>query len=377
MRSLFRTVLVVCAACASFPGHGYEVVTHEKMSREAVKASALFTKSSGVGANLGLSYAVDDGRQSFPNSNGIRTAVIDLFVEGSNFEDGSTRFLSHFYDPIYNRPLTVFGVELGQRSPDWALEDSALFTAQQYSYKDAREYFYKALTLPSKAERDKHFGLTFQTLGQVIHHVQDMAQPQHTRNDAHPPGSGHRGLYESHTDRPEVRGGLPYTGYGSVLFSTPRRFWTSGDGRGIAEFTNTNFVSAGTNYELQGGQPASNRQYFNPQPTRFGQALLISALLAEEGQTTTLSGAMDFVENEVWDRNTGHQVTNPRSASYSIFDADLTNYNATVTYTWLGPRVTIDRLFTLNRFNFKAAYPHLIPKAVGYSAEPRSTGRSA
>ena len=104
---------------------------------------------------------------------------------GARFEDDFPRFLNHFYDPIYNRPLTVLGIAAGERSPDWALEDNTDFGKQEFSLRHAREYLYKALTLPTKPERDKHFGLTFQTLGQVIHHVQDMAQPQHVRNDAY------------------------------------------------------------------------------------------------------------------------------------------------------------------------------------------------
>src|SRR4029079_3052981 len=65
------------------------------------------------------------------------------------------------------------------------LEDAGSFLTQTNSYRDARNYLYEALTGPTELERRKSFGLMFQTLGQVIHHLQDMAQPQHVRNDAH------------------------------------------------------------------------------------------------------------------------------------------------------------------------------------------------
>ena len=355
-------------------GWAYEVNTHSEMSRAAFQVSVLNNDPQRL-SSLGIS-----SKDGFPNSRipDKKWRIIDLFAMGANFEDGFTpcdaRPRNHFFDPIYNRGLNVGGIS-GQRSPDWALEDIGVTAEQEFSLRDARDHFYKALTLPTQKERDRHFGLTFQTLGQVIHHLQDMAQPQHVRNDLHINFgecwlknifglAENPSLYEQYTK--VNTGSLPYTGYRSLLFATPRRFWTTGDGRGMADFTNANFVSAGTNYELRGSQPASNRQYAEPFPFGFGAPVPIAQLLAEEGQTTTLTGTVNFVENAVWDRNTDLQI-NRRSASYSIFDADLAAYNATVTYTWLGPRVTVDRLFTLNRFNFKAAYPHLIPKAVAHT----------
>ncbi len=63
--------------------------------------------------------------------------------------------------------------------------------------------------------------------------------------------------------------------------------------------------------------------------------------------------------------------------THSIPDGDVATCNIKATCVWIGRKATFDRLFTLNRFNFKAACPHLISKAVAYSAEPPATGRSA
>jgi hypothetical protein len=83
------------------------------------------------------------------------------------------------------------------------------------------------LTSPTADERKGFFGKTFQTLGQVIHHTQDMAQPQHVRNDAHRDaifpclipgglfGFYSPSLYEKYT---KGVGNLPFTGYGPVMF---------------------------------------------------------------------------------------------------------------------------------------------------------------
>ena len=54
-----------------------------------------------------------------------------------------------------------------------------------YSWYDVRDYYYKALTLPTKTEKDTYFAQTFRGLGQVMHLVQDASVPAHSRDDAH------------------------------------------------------------------------------------------------------------------------------------------------------------------------------------------------
>ncbi|MGD9853036.1 MAG: hypothetical protein AB7T38_17445 [Nitrospirales bacterium] len=56
---------------------------------------------------------------------------------------------------------------------------------QEWSWNDAREYYFKALTSETKAERDENWGKTFRALGQVMHLLQDSANPSHVRNDLH------------------------------------------------------------------------------------------------------------------------------------------------------------------------------------------------
>src|SRR3990172_7950744 len=43
-----------------------------------------------------------------------------------------------------------------------------------------------ALTSPTDTERQANFAKTFKGLGHLIHLIQDVAQPAHVRNDAHP-----------------------------------------------------------------------------------------------------------------------------------------------------------------------------------------------
>lgn len=350
----------------------YEVQTHEAMSEKSVEASILF-KDKTVLSNIGIK----DIKQTFPNSQGDDKDIIELFRNGARFEDNLLlgtvlRVRHHFFDPLYNRPLTILGIAAGEKSPDWALEDLEDIGSQAFSFRHARDYLYKALTLPSEQERKKNFGLTFQTLGHVIHHIQDMAQPQHVRNDIHPSIGAHKSLYEEYTDG--HRGELSYTA-DSVMFPRPRDFWTNANNTGLAQFTNRNFVSAGTNFQLSSGQPAANSVYPQPRPAGGETPVDIQQLFAaaslpppRDQDGNLLRGDIVFVGSNV------DGVPNPRASTLSIFDQDLKAYNKTITYDadpldpTFGGQVTVDRLFTFNQFNFRAAYPFLIPKAVGYSA---------
>jgi len=187
MKNNFIAILVILLSAQT--SLAYEINTHIKLSDEAVNASTL-SKDQATLTSLGLK-SVDDKKDVFPNSkdpNKPRT-VRELIQDGADFEDDTDpikRPLNHFFDPIRNKPLNIIGVPLlNETSPDWALEDNKEITKQAFSFKDARDYLYKALILSTKDARKKHFALTFQTLGQVIHHIQDMAQPQHVRNDQH------------------------------------------------------------------------------------------------------------------------------------------------------------------------------------------------
>jgi len=363
----------------------YEIETHADMSREAAKTSVLKdTTPSGVLRTLGLNYPIEENViQVFPNSKtGEKKSILELIRDGARFEDTLIRIpprpLNHFFDPVNNRPLTVAGISVGEKSPDWALEDNGSIGNQGFSYLDAQNYFYQALTATSQADHDRNFGMTFQILGHVIHHIQDMAQPQHVRNDPHcdavycigPFRNPSR--YEKYTDT--HRGELPYTA-DPVTFPNARAFWTNDAGTGIAQFTNRNFVSAGTNFQLLNGQPAVNSTYSRPQPTGSETPIDIQQLFTEANMPpprdqngNLLQGDIVFIGSDV------DGVPNSRASTLSIFDQDLKTYNTTVDYdadpfdpTSTG-QVIVDRLFTLNQFNFRAAYPFLIPKAVAYSA---------
>ncbi len=190
-RSALLILLLVSAALWRH-AFAYEVKTHEQMSQRAFDQSYLVTKN--ILPGLGLP---DVSKNQFPNSKGKKLSIRELIAFGSIQEDDRASGtqaayppLRHFYDPITGLPLFISGYE-GQSvpSPDWATEDGATYdhltVGQEFSFRDGRRYFYEALTEKDKTKREEKFGRTFQTIGMVIHHVQDMAQPQHVRNDMH------------------------------------------------------------------------------------------------------------------------------------------------------------------------------------------------
>jgi len=136
----------------------------------------------------------------------------------------AVRPLNHFFDPVHNLPLTlggaIGGTQLGRKNPDWALGATDAYTdvnarddqrRNHFSVFDARETMWRALTLRDKNMspnisvagiadgeplRKAYWATTFRALGDLVHMIQDMGQPQHTRNEPHN-GFGTNGVQES------------------------------------------------------------------------------------------------------------------------------------------------------------------------------------
>jgi hypothetical protein len=249
-----------------------------------------------------LGYKFAPEKCGLPDQDPLDAANGD-FVHG-------VRVVNHFYDPINDVPLnagTGCGVgPTGQclKSVDWALGNVDSFatppvvdTARRnhFTYADARENMWRALTgergigappytgaahAADAQERIYRWATAFRSLGDVTHLLQDGAQPQHVRNDAHSPfTSGERQAYEGYTNARVIGTGgasvnsyvreffaqpqqltvpLVVTGnYPAVTFSTPLRFFTTrlkSDGPavlpdaryGLMDYTNRSFFTGGT-----------------------------------------------------------------------------------------------------------------------------------
>ncbi|OGL46731.1 MAG: hypothetical protein A2W05_02170 [Candidatus Schekmanbacteria bacterium RBG_16_38_10] len=103
-----------------------------------------------------------------------------------------TRSVNHFHNPLLpwdqaGLDDSVFGISFtGQSSVLWSQRPIGTQSpGGYYSWHDAREYFYRALTSGSQTDREKNFADTFRAVGQLMHLVEDASVAMHTRNDIH------------------------------------------------------------------------------------------------------------------------------------------------------------------------------------------------
>lgn len=126
------------------------------------------------------------------HSRKLSSEEAELVISGSVDEDSPVlRVVNHFYDPVYG-----IGINDSRTALDWALGD---IPENEYSWQKAISYY---------AEGDEN--KAFLALGRILHLIEDMSVPDHTRNDPHI-GVGAKGLYtgespyESWTDKNKNR----------------------------------------------------------------------------------------------------------------------------------------------------------------------------
>ncbi|HYR27604.1 MAG TPA: hypothetical protein VEU30_04020 [Thermoanaerobaculia bacterium] len=187
-----------------------------------------------------------------------------LLGQGANNEDLFPRSLNHFFDPIHRAPLSFPGacLPVGIPAVDWALEESAL---NNRDLGDAKAFYFDYLLAANPGTRDVYLKELFLTLGHVIHLVQDMAQPEHTRNDQHLEFSnlllrngtapsvweewGETNLLpQTLPNGARIPAAVSYDGYPNVALPDYRSYFTSPTGMGLADFANRSFVTQDTNY---------------------------------------------------------------------------------------------------------------------------------
>ncbi len=338
-----------------------------------------------------------------PNWNGAggtKLNITQFFRYGACFEDSETpgkRPLAHFYNPQDSGRGLNFGLaQPGPSSIDWMLVRNPIPSGntgpQHYGYLDARDYFFKAATEPTKAARDANWGLTFQALGHVTHHLQDMASPQHVRNDPHcndpdlclsALGLFRPSGYEYYFDtRFQVIRNLAASASAPILFGLPREFWNANTSdsngailttnpaqpastsQGMAAYASTNFVSAGKDFQVNVlassniFRPASDLPF--PRPSQTFNDIAVTSLIPganPDSVRVKLCGGslanckIRFIGTE----------TDPSAlaSSVSAFSQEL-----------LRPATAYggDGLFQQNFFTYTDAATKLVPRAVEYSS---------
>ncbi len=320
-----------------------------------------------------------------------------------------TRVINHFFDPYNNVSFTQspFGGVIPERSPNWGIGTTNAFAttvtpnssrSNHFSAFDAREAMYRALTLRrtpalgttyvdifssgsgTDAEHASvqrgYWATTFRALGDLIHLVQDMAQPQHTRSDMHAGNSydrgifGHMSFYEKYVDA-RVRGDHAFSpsdneppvrvtpliveanAYPIPQFNTYADYWSTSpgsgslSGKGLADYSNRGFYSANTNI-------GSGVNYPQPPQQVSADSLVPATGLTDIVNKPVTGGAVKFVMASVYDSVLNEPTAGVRISSFGAFDQFLKASGKPET-------------FALNKYNLDDMAELLVPRAVAYS----------
>ena len=177
-------------------------------------------------------------------------------IQGSIDEDYAPRWLNHFYDPIFERGLSteIPGIN-GYLAKNWAQFSSYqtinignifnLWTGNGpvISGSEWGDFSYEAAVKNYSQNKEKE---AYLALGHVLHLIEDITVPEHTRNDPHPGGTM-ASFYENWTMANSS--GLTQE-LGKKLFNQGRKPVIYGDlasyFNNLAEYTSTYFFSPRT-----------------------------------------------------------------------------------------------------------------------------------
>jgi hypothetical protein len=321
-----------------------------------------------------------------------------------------TRVFNHFFDPWRNQQL--LGIPLWTRASDWALNDDLHLVSRENDFRlsRVRETMWRALTLktidtggnfldlpfaPNDAFgirtredlRKVYWAGAFRGLGDVLHLLEDMAQPQHTRDDPHSglacvseschPLFGHASYFEAVVEAratgakfftlrerffedhlvvettplvsgpPLTFGSLPAVPFNiySDYFATATG-GASTTGKGLANYSNNGFYTAGTNIGV------------SVYPTPDGAALHqvdLPAGTAINAAGFPVPGVLSLIKGDVPDAaGLDATATDVSLSSFGAFDEFL--------------RPLSKKQYSLNHYNYDDQARLLVPRAVAYSA---------
>lgn len=165
----------------------------------------------------------------------------ELIIQGSIDEDVGNRFFNHFYDPVHNRGLTLPVVGAWPTSKEWGTnteEQRGWAEGTTKDYFSGPQDFSWDRAVYEYVWGDKNHALL--ALGGVIHLLEDLTVPDHTRNDPHPPVLEYGSPYEAWTKQ-FVRSNIEIQG---LEGKSPVSFPSIGDYfDSLARYSNTNFFS--------------------------------------------------------------------------------------------------------------------------------------
>lgn len=362
-----RIALILLLAATAVPSAlAYDQnTTHRAMTREAI-----------LRANAQTNFLGRIGLSPFSRINNATPAHIA--AEGARHEDSIDPFprpVNHFYDPIHESALVFRNAYDGcahipGANGEYSARQWALHTAENtYGLAAAKEHYRLMLTEPTSFLREQRAAGLFFTLGHLMHMVQDMAQPQHTRNDAHPTSEG------SCLEHPEScaldvlnlwsryerwcrDNPVPLTGYPVVTLPSYADYFSESGQRGMANYSNLNFVTEHTNYS----DPWCPPFYFESPNIDDAAArneihTVTTTTFSPNGSAfLNVTAYQDVVLTyPTFDAYRGVTTNNPNHSFQSYFDYEL-------------QRVAPRRIWSLPESALASQAALLGPRAVGYSA---------
>lgn len=384
MKSKFLVLGIAILCCTR--AYAYKEEVHQRLTKRAFERA---DTANGFLARIGVKPTdIFGGR--IPSR---------LAMDGAYDQDHRVLGLScfnHFFDPVDLQPLRMPATEgclrMGSTAPDWALGRASL---NDYDLPHAKLYLARAILDANPGSREFHYREFFLSLGHMVHLIQDMAQPEHTRNDPHPPEpvparwqaflraigidtDVHFGLYENWTfqhfgiEQDPITGQrvlLPdgtdpaayFEGYPLVKLDEYDHYFSTGTGLGIAEYSNRNFVTQDTNYH---DELNTRRCVRHPSPDYSATTVshvqtIEEQVLDDFGRPYRIAVRETYLAAPVHDAYTGQTDTDRAHSILSILDHEARRYDPN------GDGIPI---YSLSDASYQTRAALLLPRAVGYSA---------
>jgi hypothetical protein len=299
--------------------------------------------------------------------------VVQWVEDAGRYEDepAYSRSFNHFHDPL--QPWYLAGFDRTFKSSViWAQDQGMIGSlfGGDWSWKKARGSFYKGLTSVTKTEKEKNLADTFGALGQIMHLIHDVSVPAHVRNDPHvyidlfgkKIGKYHYEVWVNDNRRtinlspinfnfdkailniiPEATAPIPIAN----IFDT-NKYNTDGSNPevvtgvsiGLSEYTNANFFSEGTIFQIYPHPAIADTNFQN---IDFKHPEVVDA---EDGR----------LDNRIYIKGVaGEQVQRLASLSYVSYDCIKKGYYR------FSP-------LDLDHKVYEEYASRLIPRAVSYSA---------
>lgn len=187
MKYILRAAVLVSLSLSFTQGYALEVETHKAINEHIARNTVSdFSLDAYLKNYLGVQEGVE---KEYKYQSETQKAWRWLTL-GGLYEDVPywylpyLRSVNHFHNPITNQGVS--GLLSGESAVTWAQKPAGTQSPGGfYSWNDVRGYYYNALVSTAKEGRNANFAETFRGIGQLMHLVQDMSVPAHTRNDTH------------------------------------------------------------------------------------------------------------------------------------------------------------------------------------------------